>query len=202
MSLIDSPHPPQLLTPGGPFLLTAIVSRTSGVTIAASYHPGGQTYEFAIGGVLAEQVLEVDVEELPIALCVNWGADGWGFDYLGGPEHFAEPPIGHTPPTPRSVEELHVAEQKMLRESLGIPADQPIPAPAGPLPPAEQPDPPESFDPTPHMDLSLTTGPDPVPTAAPPGPEPSEAGVPAPPLPPPARPLGSYGDRTETPFAH
>jgi hypothetical protein len=92
----------------------------------------------------------------------------------------------------------------MLRESLGIPAGEPLPEPAGALPVAEQPEQPYRFDPTTHMDLSRAEPAPPLPPPAPPGPEPDPGAQLGPQnvVPPPqARHPGAVGDAS-TPFAH
>ncbi len=92
----------------------------------------------------------------------------------------------------------------MLREAIGLPPDAPIPDPAGPLPPEQQPDEPYRFDPTRHMDLGVAEPAPPLPPPAPPGPPPP-AGAQTfivPPAPPPqTHDHGAFGDGS-VPFAH
>jgi len=204
MTLTTAPNTPNLLRPDAAFLLTAHwPAPPDSLRIAASVHPGAYTHEYAIGGRLAEQVALVEHAELPIALVLRQREDGWAFDYLGGPEWF-DAHSAHSPPVPRSAQELGEAEQAMLRQSLGIPDGAPLPEPQGPLPPAEQPSEPYRFDPTPHMDLQTADPAPELPPPAPPGPDPDPGAQtsPVPRIPPPKKKgLGAYGDQS-VPFAH
>jgi hypothetical protein len=207
VSLATPPQPPQLLASGLPFLLTAwwwTWDQTGaerrerpGVVIAAAEYPGAHSHEFAIGRPLCVPIEQVELYELPIALQLVRRGSEWAFDYLGGPELFSSP----APPTLRTPEQIRGAEEAMLRESLGIPPDQPIPEPQGPLPAEDRPEQPYRFDPTPHMDLSTAEAPAPLPPPAPPGPPPAEQSRLPAPVPPPGKPLGAFGDASQ-PFAH
>ncbi len=208
MSLTAPPPRRRLPDPTVPFVLYAVWGDAKRAEVAVSNIPGGALGEFAVGGRLAEQVSQVLPEELPICLTMQLakvGPEGqergeWVFEYLGSPDEvFAVPAeLQPNPPRPQTVAELNSSAETMLRESLGIPEGEPIPEPAGPLPPEQRPEEPYRFDPTPHMDLTVAEAAPPLPEPAPPGPTPAPNGQtsPVPQIPPPARGLGSYGDKS------
>lgn len=210
--LTDRPDKPPLLVPEVPFLLTARWQDGPEdgyqVYIAAAEYPGAPPREYAIGESISSPVMLVERAELPITLQLirDPDAGGWRFDYLGGPEYFTPPPpvselAPNVAPTPMAPAQLSAQAEAMLRESIGIPPGSSIPEPAGPLPPEERSGEPYRFDPTPHMDLQTAEPAPPIPPPAPPGPEPTESPRLPAPVPPPGKPLGTYGDQT-VPFAH
>lgn len=187
------------------------------VKIAAANLPGGPLGEFAVAGELAEKIAQVYADELPIALTLRLGrgsgggegAGVWVFDFLGQSDQFAQiwripPDVQPQGPTPLTPEELNQGAEDQLRESLGIPAGEPIPEPAGELPPDERPEQPYRFDPSAHMDLNMAepAPPLPPPAAAGPPPGPGAETFHAPPIPPSQqRQHGAFGSES-VPFAH
>lgn len=212
MTLTTPPTRRILPDPGVPFVVYACWG--DGSRIAIANVPGGPLGEFAIGGRLAQLMGQVAPSELPIVLTLRLEVVGqgserrgeWTFDYLGGPEYFdshgAAADIRSTV-APRSASELNEAEREMLRDSLGVGPEDDLPEPAGPLPEGEQAEQPYRFDPTPHLDLSTAEAPPELPQPAQPGPEPAPNAqtAPVPHIPPPAKPLGAFGDAS-VPFRH
>jgi hypothetical protein len=221
MGLTTAPTLHRLPDPGVPFVVYAIWLEPAGAEnlqkMAISNIPGGPLFEFAVAGHLAKQLAEVYPDELPIVLSLRLAivdADAgprgeWTFDYLGQdptPIFAAErAEMMPSPPTPQTPDELREGEQRMLRESLGIPDADPIPEPAGELPADEQPEAPYRFDPTPHLDLTKAEAAPALPEPAPPGPPPAPGAQtsPVPEIPPinTTRHPGTHAPDAE-PFAH
>ncbi|HEX3561828.1 MAG TPA: hypothetical protein VHU24_03230 [Solirubrobacterales bacterium] len=184
---------------------------------AAANLPGAALGEFAVSGSLAAPLSQVHPSELPIALAldlttVREGTDihgEWRFEFLGQSDEFGKiwqipADVQPVAPTPLTFEQLNQGAEDMLRESLGLPPDVPIPVPQGALPPEEHPEEPYRFDPTRHMDLSMAEAPPPLPPPKEPGPEPAPGaaiyGGPA--LQPTQdKQHGAFGDAS-VPFAH
>lgn len=207
----------ELYPPGRPFRLTAVWPLEDGGQGIRVEGPGG-SQEFALGGYLASQVSLMEPAELPIDLILARDENGWHFRLAGSPpaptpasspatslaEHVTPGPIVGTPPQPQTPEQLSEGARALLRESLGLGPDDPIPLPQGQLPTEERPESPQIFDPTPHMDLSAAEAPPLLPPPAPPGPTPPANAQTGPALgmpPPRAEGLGAFGDKT-VPFAH
>lgn len=229
MTLTRVPPSPILPDPGQPFVVYALwIEGPEGhafltrpdlgapdhpdalVKMAIANVPGGPLVEVAVGGSLAEQIAQVYADELPLVLALHLAqVDGhgeWRFTMIGeDPAEVWQIPadVQPQPPRPLSLEELNAGAEEQLRESLGIPPGEPIPEPAGQLPPDEQSDEPYRFDPTRHMDLGKAEPAPPLPAPAAPGPAPLESAQTShvPELPPAGKPIGSYGDAT-VPFAH
>lgn len=215
MTLTTPPLTRLLPPPGTPFVVYGTwVEETPGglvVKISAANIPGGPLSEFSLGGKLADVMCQIEPHELPIALTTRLAqVDGhaeWVFDYLGSDlaEVFSVPAeLQPSPPRPQEPDELSTEAEAMLRESLGLREDEPIPEPKGPLEPHERGAEPPRFDPTKHMDLSTAEPAPPLPPPADPGPppDPSAQTAPVPQIPPPpSRALGSHIDLSD-PFAH
>jgi hypothetical protein len=226
VTLLEPPNPPPLLR-DAPFLLTAwwwdytaarwdwdrhLETDPPYFHIAAAEYPGDWPHEYVLGAQLATPIAQVDLDELPIALALRFTPDrGWHFEYLGGAEFFrpadVEPPPAPVAPTPMSPDQLSGQAEAMLRQSLGLGADDPLPPPAGELPVAEQPEAPYRFDPHPHMDLTKAEPPPAfhgeAPATAPPAapPPPDARTSPAAPVPEPAPPGPAPASNAE-PFVH
>jgi hypothetical protein len=216
VSLVAAPLRRRLPDPGALFIVYALWvepgDREDEIRIAIANVAGGELGEFAVGGSLARPLFEVGPAELPIVLAMELaqldGHGEWRFDFRGtDPNLLYAVEVGELQPEaprPQSMAELNAGAERQLRESLGIPAGEPIPEPAGELPPSEQPEAPYRFDPTQHMDLGAAEQPAPLPPPAPPGPEPDPGAQtsPVPEVPPPAtRNPGAFGDQS-VPFAH
>jgi hypothetical protein len=187
------------------------------IYFSAANLPGGPLGEFAVSGSLAVPLAQVRPSELPIALSLRLatveGREGpigeWRFDFLGQSDSFARiwripPDVQPTGPTPLTLEELNQGAEEMVRESLGLPPEAPLPVPGGPLPPEEASEQPYVFDPSRHMDLSMAEAPPPLPPPAASGPEPAPgAAVYAGPALQPTQDKqhGAFGDAS-VPFAH
>lgn len=192
MPLTQPPLQRMLPEPGQPFVVYAIwgrghggqdhpadtVSSQESICFAAANLPGGPLGEFAVSGSLARPLVSVYTDELPIALSLRLATilapDGsvdrgeWVFDFLGQADRFPDiwripPEVQPNAPTPLTPEELNQGAEDQIRESLGIPPDQPIPHPIGTLSPEEQAEEPYRFDPTPHLDLTKADPPLPLP---------------------------------------
>jgi hypothetical protein len=203
---LTTPPKPRALVPGEP--LTVVAVWQEGEDLGANgpmamrmavLDPLGIRAEYRVTGVPAEQLFTVNpAEDLPFFVSLAQENGRWTFSYQGQPADFRP-----ASPTPMSPEQLSAAAEAMLRESLGLAPGEPIPLPAGELPPAEQPEPPRNFDPTPHMDLGMAEAAPALPPPAPPGPEPAPGAqtAPVPQIPPPANPVHGGIDLGQ-PFAH
>jgi len=216
--------------PGEPFVVYAIWAEPGeagyggdmlqyggALRFSAANLPGAALGEFAVSGALAVPLAQVRPDELPIALSLRLatveGREGpigeWRFDYLGSRESFGQiwqipTDVQPVAPTPLTLEQLNQGAEDMVRESLGLPPEVPIPTPEGQLPPEERSEEPYRFDPTRHMDLSMAEAAPALPPPAPPGPEPAPgAAVYAGPalVPTQDKQHGAFGDAS-IPFAH
>lgn len=222
MSLTATPPIRALPHPGEPFVVYAIWKDPDGrdlsrLRFAAANLPGAALGEFAVSGSLAAPLSQVRPDELPIALSLRLattqGPEGphgeWVFDFLGQADAFAgiwriPADVQPVAPTPLTLEQLNQGAEDMVRESLGLPPEVPIPEPRGVLPPDERSDEPYRFDPTRHMDLSMAEAPPELPPPAPAGPEPAPgAATYAGPalVPTQDKQHGAFGDAS-VPFAH